>query len=408
MYDFIVIGAGIAGIAIAEILQRAGKHVLLLESREYVCAEASAQQAGWFHTGALYAALPNRSFSSALVNNLNIINTYYKDFENMNLAANGGVHLTKNGGWFSDNPIYYYYVSSEAKEVEFWKKLPWWLVTQSIKSNGNKQRQYTEHAYYNSLPDLKLPTIDINQISLVFSSCDRIMDSRLIVIDLLRSFLGNGGEMRCNTTVVNIGRQHINTVSETIQCHHVVVAAGEKIRNLTNLNMRVVVSPIAVAYPALTSHNFVKISPSRSKIFNHLYHPYKEHGYSVIGNASYFSEINDETDTHTRKSFSEMKRSFFPNTNSTLSFYYGHKTEIVGIGQLRNYNSHIIDTGECLAAIPGKFSLSFSLAVNVCHHYGIKPISNLNNLTSYEKVENLVPFPEHYNKVLEADYGRPA
>jgi hypothetical protein len=96
-----------------------------------------------------------------------------------------------------------------------------------------------------------------------------------------------------------------------------------------------------------------------------------------------------------------MKQSFFPNTNSTLSFYYGHKTEFVGIGQLRNYNSHLIDTGECLAAIPGKFSLSFSLAVNVCRHYGIKPVSNLNNLTSYEKVENLVPFPEHYNKALE-------
>ena len=31
-YDFIVVGAGIAGIAIAELLQRSGKKVLLLEA----------------------------------------------------------------------------------------------------------------------------------------------------------------------------------------------------------------------------------------------------------------------------------------------------------------------------------------------------------------------------------------
>jgi hypothetical protein len=227
------------------------------------------------------------------------------------------------------------------------------------------------------------------------------MNSRLIAIDLLRSFLGNGGELRRNTIVVSIDRKHVNTVSDVIQGQHIIVTAGEKIRDLTNLNMRVVVSPIAVAYPALTTHNFVKITPSLPKTFNHLYHPYMEQGYSVIGNASYFSEINDEVNTRTKKTFSEMKNAFFPNNNSNLSFYYGHKTEIVGKGQLRNYQSHIIDTGLYLATIPGKFSLSFSLAVNVCHHYGIKPVSNLNNLISYEKVENLVSFPEHYNKALE-------
>jgi hypothetical protein len=401
MYDFTVIGAGIAGIAIAEILQRAGKRVLLLEAGKYACAEASSQQAGWFHTGALYAALPNPSFSTALVNNLNIIDTYYKDFENMNFSINGGVHLTKNGGWFSDNLIYYYYVSSRAREVEFWKKLPWWLVTQTIKGNGNRHRHYVEHVYYDSLPDLVLPTIDHSQIALILSSYDRTMDSRLMAIDLLRSFFGNGGEMRRNTNIVGIGKNHVNTASETIQCHHVIVTAGEKIRDLTNLNMRVVISPIAVAYPALTTHNFVKITPSRSKIFNHLYHPCKGQGYSVIGNSNYFLETNAEVYSRVRSSFSEMIKSFFPNSNSNLGFYYGHKTEIVGTGQLRNYQSHIIDSGIYLAAIPGKFSLSFSLAVNVCRHYGIKPVSSLNNLMEHEKIENLVSFPEHYNKALE-------
>jgi hypothetical protein len=349
----------------------------------------------------MYAVLPNRSFSSALANNLNIINTYYKDFENMNLSVNGDVQLTKNRGWFSDNLIYYYYVSPKAREVEFWKKPPWWLVTQILKGNGNRHRDYIEHVYCDSVPDLMLPSIDNSQISVVLSSYDRTMDSRLIAIDLLRSFFGNGGEMRCNTSIVSIGKKQVNTVSETIQCHHVIVTAGEKIRNLTNLNLRVVISPVAVAYPALTTHNFVKMTPSRSKIFNHLYHPCKEQGYSVVGNSSYFLKINDEVDSRVRNSFSEMINSHFPNAHRNLNFYYGHKTEIVGAGQLRNYQSHIIDTGICLAAIPGKFSLSFSLAVNVCRHYGVKLVSGLNNLIAYEKIENLVSFPEHYNKAVE-------
>lgn len=235
----------------------------------------------------------------------------------------------------------------------------------------------------------------------MLSSHDRTMDSRLMAIDLLRSFLGNGGELKLNTTVVSFDRKHVNTVPDTIRGQHIVVTAGEKIRDLTNLNIRVVVSPIAVVYPALTTHNFVKITPSLTKTFNHLYHPFREQGYSVIGNASYFTEINNEVNTRTKKSFSEMKNSFFPNIDSNLSFYYGHKTEIIGKGQLRNYQSHIIDTGIYLAAIPGKFSLSFSLAVDVCRHYGIRPISNLRNFTSYEKVENLVSYPEHYKKALE-------
>jgi len=227
------------------------------------------------------------------------------------------------------------------------------------------------------------------------------MDSRLIAIDLLRSFFGNGGEMRCNTTIVGIGKKHVNTISETIQCQHVIVTAGEKIRDLTNWSVRVVISPRAVVYPALTTHNFVKMTSSRSKIFNHLYHPCKEQGYSVIGNSTYFLEINDEQDSRIRNSFSEMINSFFPNANCHPGFYYGHKTEIVGAGQLRNYQSHIIDSGTYLAAIPGKFSLSFSLAVNVCRHYDLEPVSSLNNFMEYEKIENLVAWPEHYMKALE-------
>ena len=52
IYDWIVIGGGISGISIAEILVREGKSVLLLEKNDKLASETSKVFHEWMHSGA--------------------------------------------------------------------------------------------------------------------------------------------------------------------------------------------------------------------------------------------------------------------------------------------------------------------------------------------------------------------
>ena len=58
-YDWIVVGAGISGIAVAEILCREGKSVLMLEKNDQVASETSKVFHEWLHSGALYSLVPD-------------------------------------------------------------------------------------------------------------------------------------------------------------------------------------------------------------------------------------------------------------------------------------------------------------------------------------------------------------
>ena len=59
LYDWIVIGGGVSGIAISEILCREGKSVLLLEKNQTLASETSKDFHEWVHSGALYTLAPD-------------------------------------------------------------------------------------------------------------------------------------------------------------------------------------------------------------------------------------------------------------------------------------------------------------------------------------------------------------
>src|SRR4030095_17232371 len=85
--DFAVVGGGIAGLAIAELLQRSGASVVLIEKNKTLCSEASGEQQGGFHTGALYTALPDQFFFRAMVGNLHDLIDYYRVYPNKNFPV---------------------------------------------------------------------------------------------------------------------------------------------------------------------------------------------------------------------------------------------------------------------------------------------------------------------------------
>jgi len=110
-YEWAVIGSGIAGITIAEILTRQGHSCVLIEKNKTLASETTREFHEWFHTGALYTLVPDRlvtlKFTLGAVDDML---EYYSGFKRMNLvptASGLGVGSNKSNSWFKDRNIHF-------------------------------------------------------------------------------------------------------------------------------------------------------------------------------------------------------------------------------------------------------------------------------------------------------------
>jgi len=410
-FDFAVVGGGIAGLAIAELLQRSGVSVGLFEKNHALCGEASAEQQGWFHTGALYAALPENFFCRTMVGNLDDLIDYYSGFPNMNLRIDKHISSTSQQGWFSNRTNFYAYTS--LRGVQWHWKLPWaialyrakrrmsWFETldasrslsHQLGFGGAKPLRYVQH---NSQLD-----VNLDDVAFVLKSRDRAMDTTLIAEDLLRSFLGTGGTLLNDTKVLSVEKGQLaaqrgasrGTISYTGR--HIIVATGKE-STAFDESARVLISPLLVVAPALTDLNFVRMSPHMRDTINHVYHRHGDLDYSVMGNAIYYDarEWSDDLRQDVFRHMAQLARRVLgPFDDSRAGLFFGSKTEVGGSRSMRNYLYKIIDRGAYTLALPGKFSLCFSLAANVCRHFGIEPVERLR--LSSKAVNQLIERPKH-------------
>ena len=409
-FDFAVVGGGIAGLAIAELLQRSGASVVLLEKNETLCGEASAEQQGWFHTGALYSALPDHFFCRTLAGNLDDLVDYYSDFPNMNLRI--GTHISTKGprGWFSNHTLFYAYAS--LRSVGWRWKAPWALALarakrrmswyESLDSSRSLSQQIGTRTQplQSILHQTSLQT-PLDDISFVLKSRDRCMDARLIGEDLLRSFLGSGGRLALGVDVQSItagtvrGNQRVTGEPVQFMAGHTIVAMGKGAAAFDR-HVRVFVSPLLVAVPALTEMNFARMSPEVKGTINHLYHDSGNVQYSVIGNAMSYaaSDWNDERRGEASRRMMERVRQVWKHIDAHRTrIFFGSKTEMEPSTGPRNYLYRILDHNGYTLALPGKFSLCFSLAVNVCRHFGVEPVQRIRMASG--EMDSLVAAPQH-------------
>lgn len=419
MYDFCVVGGGIAGLAVAELLARSGRSVALIERNSKLCAQASATQHSWFHAGALYAALPNNSFFKTLVGNIDDLLDFYTCFESMNLRAERTIHTTSSSGWFSNQTIFYAYVSPWTAEVDIRMKLLWWLAIQRAQRRlawfenldfhrvlSDQVRWVERGVSVNVVKRKGGLGVNLGDIASVLKSRDRTMNTRIIARDLASSFLGSDGHLFLSTHVEKIEKREVITDHGTVRARHVIVASGSECRRLTSVETRVVVSPLLVVNPALSSMNFVRMTPRMDRTVNHLYHRLEGLEYSVVGSALYYdsdSEANRQAALDTMRG--RLLEVFPEASDHAWSVYFGPKTELVKSSQFRNYQYHIIEEGNCTVVLPGKFSLAFSLAANTCRHFGVEPLKE--SLTLYHDeahLDSIIAWPKHY---LEVKQSRP-
>lgn len=406
-YDYAVVGGGIAGLAIAELLARSGRSVVLIERNARLCQEASANQHGWFHFGSLYSILPQNQFLRTMIGGVEDLLQYYAGFAGMNIAVAGNGKLgfpQTEGAWFRDEPIEYIVCARNDPDFDMrnfegvrdYIKKAFFLLTWelAIKQFISRHQRFHKHDWRGKVaasqwipragfsdysrevitkPNHPGINLDTNTHFRIVGY-DRPMRATSIITDLVRSLIGSGGEIRTGQDVERLERVGGNTLLHTasgytIKAGTVVAAAGQFLSRFVGraANVKVVASPLLVAYPAVADRNFVRMTPFVEKSVNHLHHQIDGLSYSLIG-GGYFADPNDATAVaRATERLIAMAHGVFPELGraKVMESYLGYKTEVVAQSGERNYQYFIRNVGEGIYAVtPGKFSLAFSLAVN--------------------------------------------
>ena len=105
MKSAFVIGSGIAGLSIAEILSRNGYKVTILEAQDKIGGEASLATQKWYHTGWLYAPLLNKAAMMGCYKALQLYEKIYSGIFsdksiNLKLRSTGVTYSNSENGWF--------------------------------------------------------------------------------------------------------------------------------------------------------------------------------------------------------------------------------------------------------------------------------------------------------------------
>ena len=111
-HEWAIIGSGITGISVAEILTRQGHDVVLIEKNETLASETTREFHEWLHTGSLYTLVPDGLKTLRFIlGAVDDLMEFYKSYENMNIQPTiSGLNLNEvENPWFSDNYINFHY-----------------------------------------------------------------------------------------------------------------------------------------------------------------------------------------------------------------------------------------------------------------------------------------------------------
>ena len=134
-YEWAIVGGGIAGIAVSEILTRQGHSVVLIDKDKKLASKTTRDFHEWIHTGALYTLVPDRLITLRFIlGAIDDLIEYYASFERMNLkptVSGIGIEYQSNNGWFSPNYIHFKY-RIRGRKITF----PWLIgVARSLHIN---------------------------------------------------------------------------------------------------------------------------------------------------------------------------------------------------------------------------------------------------------------------------------
>lgn len=413
-YDTIIIGAGAAGIATAELMSRNGKNVLLLESNDKVACGASVEHHGWYHMGSLYAIIKSGKFMKACVKGTGDLLAYYAQFPRMNLSidteGNLKTNSKTNNNWFTGQKIHYVVACHNDQDFKNYansslitylsavmRRLAWhFSVRRFVKRHVNYHnyqwsnddvaiKKVTDRTGFmknrSRINKLRISEAEIDQRTHIeIEGFDQTMNSELILSDLLNAFIKNGGELKTNSCVTNVKHEDQGILvfceNATFCGSNVIVCCGKwtdqvVIGESNNTSLKKTMSPLMVVHPKICAENFVRLTPFVDRTINHIIHKTNDLEYSVIGSGFFTNELQNENENEINKLnklFTSRVEEVFPKLHQSkcLEIYWGTKTENSNTWDERNYAYSIEEKEPNIwQVVPGKFSLIFSLAIQV-------------------------------------------
>jgi FAD dependent oxidoreductase len=366
-YEWIVVGGGIAGISIAEILTREGHSVLLLEQREQLAGETTGDFHEWIHTGCLYTLVPDRLLTMKyLLGAIDDLLEYYGSFPGMNAVPTERGLALGDHGWFEPNYIRFRYrnrrfnpfwtacVARSRFLIERIAEHDWLRRRAGIVDEFKQGRwpgiwaRFREHVAY-------------RDAFFEVESTDFTVNSRSLLRDLLASALGNGLQALTGQHVREVrdafGEKLVVAAGESFRGKNVVLCAGKSIADHVNVKVATSYAPLAVVEGLSDSaRSFVELDSNVRNCINLLV---KGNGIGLAGGIS----LKRPSDCDGYLDYVIDRHRKYEPSLRVLGRYPGVKTEITFPDQDRNYLFHIVPCRDGLwATIPGKFTLGFSLA----------------------------------------------
>ncbi len=369
-YDYAIIGSGISGVVISEILSRQGHSVIMIEKNKKLSSETTRDFHEWIHIGSLYTLIPDNLFTlKFLLGAIDDLLEYYSDFENMNLIrTEKGLRIEENkNGWFNKNMIHFKFRLKNRK----WT-FPWifGIARSTFLINKIKEHDWLRRRA-GEVDPFKLRFKEIFKIFInLMKSKSKFFDletpdftanSRNILNDLLNSAIKNGLDISVNNEYLshndNEDFYKISTRKKTIISKNIVFANGANLANLIDSKLKVSYAPMAIIKNIKPNEfSYVELDYYPKNCINILT---KEDGVGQIGGIS-FSNIN-KCDDYINEVI-EKHKSYNPKLQ-VIKKYIGKKSEIILKNQPRNYLYHILNISKNVyGIIPGKFTLGFSIA----------------------------------------------
>ena len=369
-YDWAVVGGGVAGIVLTEILAREGHSVVLIEKEDKLAGATSGLFHEWIHTGCLYTLIPDKLYTlKFLLGAIDDLLEYYGTFERMNLTpTEAGLRLEEGSGWFVPNYIHFKYKLRRAN-------LPWLMIMsrsmyliELIKKHDWLRRRAGK-LYEVSLAEQL--SAALGRVRTVVSSSGDYLDletsdfttnSRMLLRDLVATALHNHAELSLGNSVIRIetqvGYKAVVTDKGTIKADRVAICAGKNISQFMDAKLTTSIAPIAVVRGLhANTKSFVELDYITKNCINLLTKP---DGIGLIGGISVDRE--DEAAKYLEHVITEHQKRT-PEIE-VIGSYNGLKHEITFRNQDRNYLYHIVSADQDIwSVIPGKFTLGFSLAV---------------------------------------------
>lgn len=371
IYDWAIVGGGVAGIALSEILTREGHSVVLLERNNQLASETTRDFHEWIHMGSLYTLIPDKLLTlKFLLGAIDDLLEYYGGFPGMNLVPTerGMAMRDAEDAWFSENYIHFRFRIAGRKIT-----IPWLLgVARSMFLIDRIKNHDWLRRRGGVLDPFRLRASEIAR-SLYhllrfpgrfydYATPDFTTNSRNLLRSLLHAARRNGLRTSIGNEFVEYRKEGADFVvcgrREQLRVRNIVFTNGENLVNHVPAQLKVSYAPMAVVdNVSRDTRSFVELDYFPRNCINILT---KGDGVALIGGIS-FSNL-DACGPYIEQVIARH-REYNPQLR-VLHRYVGRKSEIVLRHQEeRNYLYHILNIEPNVwGVIPGKFTLAFSVA----------------------------------------------